>query len=48
MIHTKVRATALTGANLDMEPKEISSPSGRAARRVTPTIKQFCPKPSSS
>lgn len=44
MIHTKVLNSHLKGVNFDMEPNEISSPSGIAAAKVAPKIMRFCPK----
>ncbi len=48
MIHTKVRQTALSGMNRDIEPKDISKPKGSAAISVTKNKSQFCLKPCKS
>ena len=48
MIQTKILQTAFSGLKRDMEPSEISKPSGSANNRVTPKSRQFSPKPVSS
>ena len=47
MIHTNTLTTALSGLNLDIEPKEMIRPKGSANTSVNANMAQVIPNPSS-